>query len=657
MNMNTLYVFDETSKIERLVASLDRTTKKLVLCPITTDQDFVSAIVDRLGKEELELEVVNFTELFNKTSFSIREEYLRFISEFPNRMTVSGRNLKEYFRFPSGNFSAWWFSLLAEKNTIKTDSYSQLSRTLSILDIQEKHSCDFIICDIADNKLYRTLRDNGRNRGFHCRSLRKNVSGRPELLRALLGSSAFLARQFIKMIAIKWRMHGLHSRKEVLKRSKFLPVTYFPLIDRKQLKDKKFINRYYQPIQRALEKKYPGEIIWLAMTVNLEGFDWNSSAKLGKSINEAGYPLYLCEEWVTIHDLCFAFFEYARISFRFLRISSLLSRSFVYPGDVNIWTIFEKDWHESFAGTTMINSIVNYHMFRRLFGEIDKQTTVTYFFENQPWEKALNIAASGRKIKNIIGIQHTTVPLLLLNYFNHASEFKDEDFLQTIPAHVGCVGRIPRELLISSGWDREKVFVLGAIRFQQLRKHIEKEIPWETRDNVVIVALSIELMESMELLSYVFSAFRNPTKFRVLIKGHPALPVGTILHSMRMHPDPDIFTIVDTPLHEHLPKCKVMIVTGSSSSLESIACQCPIIIPRLVSTIDMNPLSGISDLPVFADSPQELRRKTEEIIERSDSPLNYEKCRDFIRRYCDFIPDDEFLKRIEDLNKENIHEK
>jgi surface carbohydrate biosynthesis protein (TIGR04326 family) len=283
--MNALYIFDEASEIERLVASLDRTTKKLVLCPITTDEDFVSSIVDRLSKEEPELEVVNFTELFNKTSFSIREEYLRFICEFPNRMTVSGRNLIEYFRFPSRNFSAWWFSLLAEKNTLKTGSYSQLSRTLSILDIQEKHSCDIILCDIMDYMLYRTLRASGRNRGFQCRSLRKNVSRSPELLQALLGSSAFLVRQFIKILAIKWRMHGIPSRKEILKKSKFLPVTYFPLIDKKQLKEKRFVNRYYQPIQRALEKKYPGEFVWLAMAVNLEGFDWNSSAKLAKSIN------------------------------------------------------------------------------------------------------------------------------------------------------------------------------------------------------------------------------------------------------------------------------------------------------------------------------------------------------------------------------------
>ncbi len=651
-----LYIFDDTAELR----NFNKSIKKLIVCPITMDHDRISIIADRLCKDVTDLELVNFPELFNKTSFSRREEYLKFISEFPDSMIYSGKNLKEYFKFPFKTFSAWWFSSVAEKSTLKSDSYGRLCKLLTILDIQEKYSCKIIFCDISDYKMYNILRNIGKKMSFDCVTLRPNISESririPELLQALFGSFSFIGEKIFKIMALKWKMRGLPSRREYLKKCRFLLITYFPLVDKKQLPKKKFVNRYYQPIQRALENKYPDEFLWLAIPVNLEGFSWIRSIELGKSANEWGYPMYLHEEWISIRDLCKAFFEYAVILLRYMRVYSLLSRSFVYPGGLNIWAIFRKDWHESFAGKAAISGIINYYIFRKIFAEIDKETTTTYFLEMQPWERALNIAASDRGMKHVLGIQHTTVPLLLLNFFEYPSVFGDSYFLETIPSHIGCAGSRTRELFISSGWDSKKVFVLGAIRFQQLRTYIEKEIPWDSRENDVIAALSIELQESMELLSYVIHAFRETAGFRVLIKGHPALSVSSIIQSMQMENCPDEFVkrfiIIDTPLHEILPACKAMIVTGSSSSLESIACQCPIIIPRLTSIIDMNPLSGISDIPIFVNTPQELRSVTEEIMKRKDSPLDYKKCRDFIMNYCDFITDNEFLQRIEDLNKE-----
>ncbi len=659
--MNALYIFDGTADHERFISSLKRIKgqKKLILCPLTIDQDIICSAYMGMQREKWEVQVVDFTELFNKTAFLIRDEYLRFISEFANRPIFGGKNLKEYFKFPSKNFSVWWFSLVAEKNTLKTDSYHRLVKILSILDIQNTYACKDVWYDVNDREIYDMLRDQEKIKGFKSRNLRKTGSNPPRLpmlLDILLNSFIYFNMQFTKLLMIKLRMAGLNARKEVLNKSKFLLVTYFPLIDREQLTQRKFINRYYLPLQRALERKYRNRFIWLGMNVNLDDYDWNESTKLGKRINKWGYPFYFSEEWLTFRDLCLVFLEYACISLRFFSKSSHLSREFKYL-DINIWRIFKKDWYESFYGSVLIQGIVHYHLFSRLFGKLDEKTTVIYFYEMHAWEKALNIAAAEKNVSEVIGIQHTSVPLLLLNYFNHFTELEDEGFIQTVPKpnYLACVGKIPRKLFLESGWDQNKIFILGALRFQHFKRYLERVIPWSSRENKIIVALSIEPKESRELLTYVYHAFRNQAGYKVLIKAHPAMPVQSIMASLNIRLDSDIFEIAVTPLYKLLPTSKAMIVTGSSASLEGIACQCPIIIPRLISAIDMNPFSNISNLPVYVSSPGELKKITDDIINRNDSPLNYEECKKFILDYFEFLGSDEdFLERIENP-KQNIN--
>ena len=62
----------------------------------------------------------------------------------------------------------------------------------------------------------------------------------------------------------------------------------------------------------------------------------------------------------------------------------------------------------------------------------------------------------------------------------------------------------------------------------------------------------------------------------------------------------------------------------------------------------MNPLSGISDLPIYVESPKELREVAEEIRKRNEHFYAYEQGKDLLERYFDFPETDkEFLERLE----------
>ncbi len=650
MKHNILYVFDEIADFEPFFDSYsDRF--RVFLCPISSNWKKISSVLRKFqSTNRVEVTLVPFIRHFNEKAFSIRGDYIKFISEFADAPRFKGRNLKEYFRCPFKQFSTWWFSLIAEKNPLKTNSYHKLVKLLTILDLQNKYSCNKIWLDISDRELAEAITGNTK---FRCNNLKnyRRESNLTYFALFFLKTVKPILHTMYKIIFIKKTMLGLNGRKKILKNSRFLLVTYFPLVDKKSMKQEKFINKYYAPLQKALEKKYKDQFAWLALDIKSTDFSWRESIRLASQINKWRYPFFFCKEFLKPIDLLIMTLQYSYVAIKFLMKASYLSRNFKYMGtDINIWSLFKDDWYRSFCGWTLIEGLLYYCIFSRTFQRLREDTIVTYIAENHAWEKALNIASRRKGELKVIGIQHTIVPLLLLNYFNDKAELQEGNYIQTMPRpdHLACVGKIPVRLFLESGWDKSRVFVWGAIRFQHFKHQIDHKISWKGRENKVVAALSIMPEESGEVLLYIYQAFKDQQDYQVIIKGHPSLPVSPLLASLNIELDRNIFQIVDTPLNELLSKVKALIVTESSAALESIACQCPVIIPCLSRVVDMNPLSGISDLPIYVESPEGLKKTVNEIMEKKESPLLYENCKAFIEDYCEFPHlDEDFLEKIE----------
>lgn len=341
------------------------------------------------------------------------------------------------------------------------------------------------------------------------------------------------------------------------------------------------------------------------------------------------------------------------ISFRFFIKLPFIKNQFRFQ-DKKIWGIFKEDWYLSFSGYTLAEGLFYYQAFKKVFKRLPKGVKIVYLAENQPWEKALNIAAhSGRNLKTI-GIQHTITPLLLLDYFNYEKELENGNYIQKTPKpdFLGCVGKIPFELFKKSGWDEKKLFILGAIRHQYLKDYLKKEISWEEKENKVVVALSIMPEESKEILLYIYQAFNNSSGYKVIIKGHPDLKTEELINSLNLNFDDKVFKVAKTSLSKLLPKAKCLIVTESSATLEGLTFGCTIIVPKLSGIVDMNPLSKISDLPIYVESPKELQKVTEEIMERTEGFYSYNKCKNLIEDYFKFPNSDkDFLRKIEEVNE------
>lgn len=645
MGISLLYVFDETCNIERFVRYCDKKNiRKIFLCPITTDQETISLLVKGFFSiKNCSFEILPYLEYFNKIAFSERNNFIHFIAEFAENPRFGSVNFKEYFKYPHSSFSVWWLSLISEKNPLKSDSYHNLVKLLTILKFRKKYKCKNIILDIKSPELSYSIMHDSKNGQYDCDDFKKNYRMMLQivcfLLNFLKGIKYYfntIYKIFVATVVIK----RLNFRKEILKKVKYLAITYFPLIDRESLKKKKFINKYYGLLQTALENRYKDKLIWLAMTSRIDDFSFKESIKLGRQINMWSYPLYFLEEWITLKDLFIVMIQYIYFTMKCILKMPYLSKKFEYSENgINIWKIFEDDWFSSFAGGTLMSGIFNFIAFRNISNMLKTGTVVTYLAENQAWERAMNFTFHDNKSQKVIGILHTTVPLLFLTFFDSRDDLHKESetgFTMPKPDYLACNGRIPLKLFRESGWERGRTLLWFAIRYQHLKKHLQKRISWENRQNKILVVLSGSVKGAKEFLCFIHQAFRDQTDYQIIIKGHYTLPAFSLIKHLDLDFDKDPFILSDEELDRLFPLVKAVIVTGSSVALDSIAFGCPVIIPRLSSVIDMNPLSGISDLPIYVSSPKELLAISEEIIKRKESPLPYWKYKDFIENYFEF---------------------
>ena len=653
MNNNTLYIFDEQAKSKKFLDNCHGRSGKVFLCPITSNQEKIASVLEKLQSMiSFQTMLIPFVRYFNKKAFSIRDDYIKFISDIGNAQIDGRKNLKEYFRCPFEQFSTWWFSLISEKNPLKSKSYHRLVTLLTILDLKNRHSCEEICLDINSKELTLCVINNA-NGKFTCSDLHGHAlePGIIYLLSHFIRTARDIAFTLRRVIFTKKVMRGLDNRNIILRNSEYLLITYFPLLSKKSAMKKRFVNKYYEPLQKALEKNYKGRFSWLGLDVTPAGLMWRDGIMLGRKVNEWDNCFFFCKEFLRAIDLLTIPIQYGYLSMKFLIKAHFLSGIFRHGvKKIDIWPLFRDDCHSSFCGWILIEGLLYYRIFTRALKKLKANSTVLYIAENLLWEKALNIAARKRCQIKTIGIQHTTVPLLLLNYFNDRTELQNENYIQSLPRpdYLGCTGNIPARLFLESGWGKNRVFVLGALRAQYLKHELERPVPWSRRKNKVIVALSIKPEESMEVLHYVRQAFTHCTDYEIIIKGHPFLALSELLISSNIKLDRNIFRIVETSLVELLPEAKALIVTGSSSALESIAHQCPVIIPRLSRVVDMNPLSGISSLGIYVESPKELKDAVDKIMQKGESPLSYSDCKTLVEDYWEF-PDSatDFLRRIE----------
>ncbi len=636
--------------------------QKIFICPIDYGcQKKVENLKSILKDINCAYEVVDFLEVFNRNAFQYRDEYLNFIHDLGLRKPDGQETLRGYFQYPQQKFSLWWFSLIVEKGPHKTEVFTYFIRTFTILKLKKRHACDEILMTPHAGYCYQALFP------AHCRAAVRRATFKAiaiEFLKVLKQSAILLKR----ITELKWVFPDSASRKNTLQSGQLFSVTSFPFIDLKALDEGRFVNKAYAVFQNALERNHDGKIVWLAMFASFNGYQWKDTVRFMKGLRDNGVHLFFLDEWLGWRDFGCILKIYFSIVIRFFKKIKMIAQLFEFrhpdiDGAIDLWPILNADFCSSFMGKVLSSGIIAFETFNNIVKDVPAESKILHYAEMHVWEKALNASCWERQKIVRVGLQHSIVPLLLLNNFCHPEELKGDDLMSRMPMpnYLGCVGHITQRLFLNNGWKESDVFILGGFRYQALLRKEGAETETRSKKRHIVVAFSLSPFENIEMLRLLHDAFNNQTlNYKILLKGHPCDPLQKTIDRIGLKFNEKNFELTTRDLQEIVPESSVMMVKESSSVFWAVHHEIPVIVPNLYEIVDLCPLSGISRIPIYVNSAEKLLSVVNEIMagKRSVDVLEYRKV---MSDYLSIYPDpkqyyDNFYQAVNKLadNRETI---
>ena len=539
-------------------------------------------------------QALEFSQEFHRTARELRGAYIDYIGA----LSLSHGSPR------------WWLSWLSEKNVWFSKCFLHACYVKTCLGFIEKGADEVwpMVFVVEDDVVRRCLISNmGHEYADGLQVIEPRLRDRLESLRGLasmiLHRVFFVLRGFYRIVVAKY-LHRMPEHKTLsLEKSVQSPLTLVVtwVVDRRQFSlESKFDDAYFRGLSsycRSQGKK----VATVPVVLNTVPYRV-ALAHMGNSDE----PFLVPHSYLTILDvLRSAVRSVARMSlngspppFAGMEISGLIRhemyRQWVHHRVAEAWLFYElpRRWKE--AGMSV--------------------ERVIFPYESHIWSRALTMGLRRYMPETrIVGYQHSSVPSLVLNYFISPQEAG----IAPLPDSVVANGEHPAELFRESGYGHERVRVGGALRYQAILRSTQnghRSIP-NDGPPTVLVATSIGIVESSELVWKTYQAFRDRKDLRVVIKCHPATPYRRVAKTLGEVPLPEHFSISDEPLGHLLKQSRVMIYSTSSSCIEALANGVPVVHLQPDFDLDFDPLDFAPDSRRVANSPQELASAVDQILE------------------------------------------
>ncbi len=596
--MNSLFVFDGNIPLQKIPRYLP-VGQSVALFPLTGDWsviDRVKAVCDATGRSVRVLDAARHVDV---AVDKVRERMGPWSENLGNR-SVAGRSLREWLLTPRGETSAWWFTLLSEKNPLKTDVFLKIAQLNAVDELLSSREYGFCLIASTDRDWGKAVASIASQHSVLTRRL--DSSGPPgwrALGKAFLkwagpwgdfSMGLFRLGSFaIRGVRARWVMGPFSKRKR--HPLSLLFVTYFPAIDRGAAEKGEFLNRFSGPLQE-LFRGQGRQVNWLLMAVPYDGFGFGTALKMGRCFAEKGEAIFFLEEFFGLKKMWACVRSWARLMWVYWRIRDSFGAGFWSNG----LTVPEGDsllahlWRRSTLGAVGVEGVAFLECFKGAFEGFSDAPACLYFLEMQAWEKALNAARRGRTEGVTIGFQHSAFSKNHFAHFHTAGEISSSGQPGGLPLPdvLGCNGDVSRTIFVKQG--HSQVRRLEALRHFHLMRVPEGIV--QKQNPPVLLLIGASDKEGMKsLLSMAIQAFPHPTKFQVWIKPHPGGRFDKVLREMEFErSEPLPFKVVHGPMSALLQASRVVAATDSSASVEAVGFGCRVILPVMSTVLSMNAL-------------------------------------------------------------------
>jgi len=612
---------------------------KLDFFPLTGNEISVNSLINK-AKSECKSEVnrLDSAELINQQVDVIRESLPKLCKAMADTK-IFGSSVEDLFKLKNLPLSAWLMSSLSERNPLKTPIFLQLAQLLAIESLLAKPDPRYcgVFFAVADKKISASLAKLTKKYGISSQMVglqQKKISIAKKLKLLIRGHHLIMA-----IIWWLWMLlRGIISRYELgrptahdIGSKSNLFVSYFPACEEEAEKCGRFENKY-APYLQGYMKEIAWNPAWILMYVPIYGNNFKSALKKAVKFKRNREVLWLTDQFLSIRGAFQALLNW----FKIVRISHKVWHhlpSITFYGSIfnEVHEDFlEELWLDSFVGLTAMDGIIHLETWASIVKHASSSARCLYYCEMQSWELAL-VASFKRSRPNVqtLGFSHTTIPL---NYwpYHHGKEelssncgkLNDEAGLPT-PDVLLAGGEIQVEHFIRSGFPR--VELVESIRYLYLAR--EESIQIESSGHILVVG-SLDQKETLSILSMIYAAFPDGGPLEIICKGHPSMPLEEIFSELGMPTVGGGFKISSISIGKLLPEAKIVIVGGSTVSLEALAAGSHVIVPIFPDAIQLSPLLGQLCRYIKVSNVENLRLAIKECISKQVKENNL-----FVQKY------------------------
>ena len=251
--MRILIVFDSSLRMGKDELPPFNKDDTVYLFPLTSKTSITTDFVKRIKITGCEVEFLQTAEIINSAADKVRDKYIRFIAELPERVQHRDKSLKSLFAIDD-HATMWWFSLVAEKNTFKSDAFNRLVQLDTIVNTVRCKNIDRIMFGCENRKLQNALYDFSQHNSIkfevlpvrQTKGLKERIGEFQGLfyLKHIFLLLCFGGQFFLRAFKIKKRL-GKLNRPPITDKSMTI-ITYYPNIDIEAAKDGIFKNKYYE---------------------------------------------------------------------------------------------------------------------------------------------------------------------------------------------------------------------------------------------------------------------------------------------------------------------------------------------------------------------------------------------------------------------------
>lgn len=657
--MKAILIFDNSDFCGGLPGKTEH--KKLDIFPLTGNWDDIYSVIGKLQGLNIDVQLVDSGQLVNNESVTYRDSFIEWAAALGN-IKIGLDTLRSLFRLPDQRISAWWFSLLSDKDPAKHKVFSRISQASAILKYINSQNIDTVILTVKDGIFKKGLESIFRNRRISCSFLKikgVNYSFLRIIKDRLLSIGIFILAPMLKQtladfIYVKSMLPSFKKRKKIFENA-LLFFSYFPSILKEDAYHSIFSNKFALPLQELCRRNNK-PIVWVLMYADFEGASFGDAITLAERFIKNGEDIFYNLEFLNFNSILKA----VRLHLRLLRIWGKTKRHLDYK---KIEEITGNDFSapflldaidNSFRGNLMFNGIINYEIFKNIFRNLRGFSHAIYSLEMMSWEYALVAAKKACSVSfPLIGYQDFAFSPYYLQMFHSAQELRDKNATDGIPVPeviAGC-GRTPQIMLEKYYGKVENLETLRHLRMRELLQS-NKDAPATegNRKFILLVCTNIDLDESKNLASLVKAAYPGiKENFEIWFKGHPCLSAMRVLNEVGINTGMLGYKIKEGAPADLLSQCDAVLVGASSVVIYALAFTCSVLIYVNPGRINQSPLIGFDEFYHKVSGPDDMRSVLGK-VKSGAKVCNIERRREFIREYWNLNSSLDGWKKALNLN-------